>query len=254
MPSGLYSGKKYEEKDIFNPIEYYAMKSEPLMDEEECLVVPVRNKSSPHFRRLTEPAIGRRLGREENNKTHDDCVNYIYNSLIDRSFRFSTYIFEVKPYEEQVIASSLPGSAYKWFVESKARIRFADGTYIQPDLAGRDTSLFSPTSANPSIIIEVIRTHEPELCTFQKLYDLSKVGYQIYLYFIAEGQIESRLNRLRTIGNETTVRTSYYLLDGVLHNNGKPLKSMEEFGTFEAWYNYLLNIYFIKSKEMVAAN
>ncbi|EBI5269569.1 hypothetical protein DPG66_20265, partial [Salmonella enterica] len=84
MPRGLISGRDYSECDIFDHTLYPRMREEPLLNEDDCIVVPVRNEITPHFRRVGNPSFGKRLGRAEDNPTHDNCVNYLYDELNDK--------------------------------------------------------------------------------------------------------------------------------------------------------------------------
>ncbi len=47
MPRGVISNREYTTEDIFSPIVYPRMKEEPLLDDDDCLVVPVRNEDNP---------------------------------------------------------------------------------------------------------------------------------------------------------------------------------------------------------------
>lgn len=43
MVRGIISGREYLEDDILDPRLYPRMKEEPLLNDDDCLVVPVRN-------------------------------------------------------------------------------------------------------------------------------------------------------------------------------------------------------------------
>lgn len=252
MVRGTKSNREYTVNDIFGN-NYPRMKEEALLDDDDCLVVPVRNERSPHFRRLGNPSFSNRLGRIENNPTHDNCVQDILDKLADQdleSIEFSTYVFEDdKPYEEQIIFTPLNDSEYAWCKEGDAKIAFHDETYIQPDLAGRDLKKFFPRSAYPNIIIEVIRTHHPEQNTFEKLFELSKTNHHIYFYFIAEGENISKFNHIKIEDNILKIRFSHYMIGGNIFKNGKLYAPKNENETFEHWYEFLENSYFIRAKE-----
>jgi hypothetical protein len=253
MPRGVISNREYTTEDIFSPIVYPRMKEEPLLDDDDCLVVPVRNENAPHFRRLGNPSFGNKLGRTENNPTHDNCVKYLLDELSNQNFEgieFSTYVFaDDGSRDEQIIFTPLNDSNYLWFKENDAKIAFSDETYIQSDLAGRDVNKFFPRSSYPNIIIEVIRTHHPEYNTFEKLFELSKMNHHIYFYFIAENKNTSKLNHIRIEDNILKIRLSHYMIGGQLFKNGKPYAPKQENETFEHWYNYLENSFFTLSKE-----
>ncbi|EPF5366173.1 hypothetical protein ACT7O0_000754 [Salmonella enterica subsp. enterica serovar Infantis] len=253
MPRGLISGRDYSECDIFDHTLYPRMKEEPLLNEDDCIVVPVRNEITPHFRRVGNPSFGKRLGRAEDNPTHDNCVNYLYDELNNKNIedvKFSTYVFaEDRTYEEQVIFSPLKDSDFGWYKEKDARIAFHEDSYIQPDIGGRDRNKFFPRSAYPNIIIEVIRTHYPERDTFQKLLELSKTNHHVYFYFIDEGNKKSKLNSLSIKNGILTLRVSHYLIGGQLYKNGNCYAPKGEDESFEHWYQYLENSYFTNAME-----
>ncbi|MBU2918065.1 hypothetical protein KO505_08835 [Psychrosphaera sp. F3M07] len=256
MPRGLISGRTYSSADILDITIYPRMKEEPLLDDDDCIVVPVRNEDTPHFRKVGEPSFGKRLGREENDPTHNSCVSYIFEELSKpeiNSIKFSTNFFaDDGTFEEQVVFGSLGDSDYKWYKEADARIAFHENSYIQPDIAGCDNKKFFPRSAYPNVILEVIRTHEPELETFQKLFELSKTNCHIYFYFIGKGRNSSKFNSLDVNGQELKVRISHYLIGGKLYKNGKAYAPQKEGETFKHWYNYLRSSFFTTAKEGVA--
>jgi len=193
------------------------------------------------------------LGKAENNLTHDNCVNYLYQQLKNQNIQkimFSTYVFgEDKKYEEQVIFSPLNDSNYGWYKEADARIAFHDQSYIQPDIGGRDINRFFPRSAYPNIIIEVVRTHYPDKDTFQKLFEISKTNHHIYFYFIGEDKKTSALNNASIFNNALKIRVSHYLIGGQVYKNGNSYAAKKDNESFEHWYNYLKNTYFTYAME-----
>ncbi len=253
MVRGSRSGREYSEKDIFDPAAYPRMKEEPLIDSDDCIVIPVRNQGSPHFRRVGLPSFGARLGRSENDPTHNACVDQLFEKLSDEGIEgidFYTYVFsDAGEREDQVIFSTQPDAAYKWFKETDSKIGFADGTYIQPDLGGRDSDRFFQKSAYPTVLIEVVRTHHPDEKTFFKLLELSKMNCHTFFYFIGEGKTFSVLNNFKTAGGRLRIRFSKYLLGGVLYNNGKAFHSKKSDETDGHWYQYVQNTYFRTAKE-----
>lgn len=253
MVRGAKTGKEYTEQDIFNPCEYPRMKDEPLFDADDRLVIPVRNKESPHFRRIGSSSFGKRVGRSEDNPTHNSCVQLLLGTLSDGGIQgidFYTYVFaDDGSHEEQVIFSTLPTGSYRWYKEADSRIAFTDGTYIQPDLGGRDETKFFQRSLCPNVLIEVIRTHHPDEKTFFKLIELSKTSHHIYFYFINEGQSASKLNSFKIDSGRLKIRFSHYIFDGKIFRNGKPQPIQKESETAEHWFNYIENSYFKSAKE-----
>ncbi len=249
---GCVSGREYSVANIFDDAVYPRMKEEPLLNALDELVVPVRKVGAPHFRRMGKASFGKRIGRTENNPTHNECVRVLHEQLSDTDVTrvsISTYLFSEGAREEQVIFSTLPGSDYRWFMEADARIAFENDTYIQPDLSGRDANRFFPRASCPNIIIEVIRTHEPEEETFNRLYELSRTNTLVVFYVIGEGSRGGKLNNFRRNGEELTLRISHYLIAGQPYVNGVAVKALGEDETLAHWHKYLTNSYFKKAKE-----
>jgi len=250
--TGGITGRTYTEADILGHL-YPRMKDEPLLNDQDELVIPVRMKDHPHFRRIGKASFGTRIGISENNPTHNECVRYLHEELanpMNTRVSISSYIFaEDRSREEQVIFSTLPTSEYCWFLESEARVAFDDQTYIQPDLAGRDVRRFFPRASCPNIIIEVVRTHAPDENTFRRLYELSLANTMIVFYFIAEGYRAGKLNNVRREQGLLTLRVSHYMLNGLPYKNGKATKVRQEDERTNDWYRYLSNSYFTAAKE-----
>ncbi|WP_332526115.1 hypothetical protein [Pseudomonas sp.] len=218
------------------------------MNDADELVIPVRKAGGPHFRRIGRPSFGTRVGAREKDPTHDQCVRVLCDHLSSKDtakVSISIYVFdENRKIEEQVIFSTLAGSDYRWFMESTARVGFHDDKYIQPDLSGRDANKFFPTSSSPNVIIEVIRTHIPELETFRRLQELSKTNTLVVFYFIDQRESGSKINNRRLDGDHLTLRVSRYMVGGELYVNGAPVNAKQPNESFEDWYGYLSNTFF----------
>lgn len=244
--TGSISGCEYTESDIFTD-RYTRMKLEPLFNSDDELVVPVRKESQPHFRRVGKASFGKRVGRSENNPTHNDCVDQIFERLTQgsRLNRFTTYVFEPNTqHNEQVFFAPSVTSDYRWVKEADARIAFNDGTYIQPDLAGRDANRFFPRASCPNIIIEVVRTHAPEELTFQRLYELSLANTITIFYFIADGRGSGILNHTTATNDHFTLRVSHYMIGGQPYSNGQPVWTRRPNEDLAPWYHLLQSKYF----------
>lgn len=244
--TGSVSQNVYTEQDIFTT-QYHRMREEPLLNGDDELVIPVRNENRPHFRRVGRASFGRRIGRGENDLTHNACVDKIFQKLSvpNRRSRLTTYVFAPGSARmEQVFFAPGVTSAYKWYKEADARIAFDDGTYIQPDLAGRDANRFFPRASCPNVIIEVVRTHAPEEQTFQRLYELSLANTIVVFYFIAEGKSSGILNHLTDDPAMFTLRVSHYMIGGELYNNGDTACSRREAEEMSDWYRYVSDAYF----------
>ncbi len=245
---GGFSNRVYQVEDIFSQALYPRMREEPLLNDADELVIPVRKTGGPHFRRIGRASFGARLGRGENDPTHNQCVSLLHETLSREEVKrvsISVYVFDDKGnYEEQVIFSTLAGTDYRWFMENTARVGFHDERYIQPDLSGRDANKFFPTSSSPNVIIEVIRTHIPEETTFARLQELSKANTLVVFYFINERARGSKINNFREEDGHMTIRASKYMLGGELYLNGSPVKAQQPNESFSHWYEYLTNTYF----------
>lgn len=245
---GGFSNRVYQVQDIFSQALYPRMREEPLLNEADELVIPVRNIDSPHFRRIGRASFGTRLGRGENDPTHDKCVSLLYENLSSDKINrvsISVYVFDDNgKYQEQVVFSTLAGTDYRWFMESTARVGFQDDRYIQPDLSGRDANKFFPTSSSPNVIIEVIRTHIPEETTFARLQELSKANTLVIFYFINEQEDGSKINRYRKKDDHLTIRVSRYMVGGEVYVNGSPVFAQQPEESFSHWYRFLSNSFF----------
>ncbi|MCI9876952.1 hypothetical protein [Pseudomonas atacamensis] len=244
--TGSISGNQYSETDILTE-RYLRMREEPLFSANDELVVPVRNINRPHFRRVGRASFGARVGRSENNPTHNECVDLIFERLSsnDRANRLITYVFAPNtPRSEQVFFAPGVTSDYRWYKESDARIAFDDGTYIQPDLAGRDANRFFPRANCPSIIIEVVRTHAPEVETFRRLYEVSLANTIVVFYFVAQDKVSGILNHMTVTEALFTLRVSHYMMGGQLYNNGEPACARREDEELGHWFRYLQGAYF----------
>jgi hypothetical protein len=249
MPArGGFSNRVYQDEDIFSQALYPRMREEPLLNDADELVIPVRKTGGPHFRRIGRPSFGSRLGRAENNPTHDMSVSMLHTLLSSEDTKrvsVSVYVFDDQGvFEEQVIFSTLAGTDYRWFMENTARVGFHDEKYIQPDLSGRDANKFFPTSSSPNVIIEVIRTHIPEETTFARLQELSKANTLVVFYFISDRAKGSKINNWRTEGDHTTIRVSRYMMSGNLYINGNPVAPQQQGESFSHWYDYQTNTFF----------
>jgi hypothetical protein len=246
MPAlGVISGTTYNEADINDPVKYPAMRSEPLLSVDDEIVIPVRNQAHPHFRRLGSPSFGTRLGLSEINPIHNQCVDDLLTKLnAATSVILSVYVFDDdRNFYRQSIFSTLPGSKYSWFKEADARVAFCDGTYIQPDIGGRDPGKFFPRSSSPTIVIEVVRTHAPELETFKKLYKLSLANTIVVFYFISDDKTYGKLNHIPLNPNAFEVRISHYMLNGEVYRHDKAV-FLRNGLPLDAWYHQLYVSYF----------
>lgn len=230
------------------------MKAEPLMNEDGALVVPVRNKNRPHFRRLGDASFRTRIGATESDPTHKKVVSWLRRKLQENKLKIITRVFdedtqratgEGANYEEQVILLLEEPARYRWFTESECRVAFDGGSYIVPDIAGRDTTVFFPSVGRESVIVEVIQTHYPDCDTFFRLLSLSSLGHIVVLYFVAPDKWDSTYNRCRIDDEAGTMelRPAYYLAQGHVFKNGREW-SRGAGQSDKDWYAYLETSYF----------
>lgn len=235
------------------------MKAEPLSNEEGALVVPVRNKTRPHFRRIGDATFRNRIGATEVDPTHKKVVSWLKKNLQANRLRVVTWVFDdiespesskQADHEEQVIFFSTDATQYKWFSENECRVAFEGGNYIVPDIAGRDSAVFFPSAGHESVIIEVVQTHYPDRDTFFRLLSLSSVGLLVIFYFVAPEKWSSKFNRCDIDKDNCIVelRPAYYLAQGHVYKNGREWNRREN-QSDESWYLYLESTYFKHAME-----
>lgn len=251
--TGSTTGTLYLDTDILDNKLYPTMRAETLLNASDELVVPVRNQNHPHFRRIGAVSFGSRVGASEVHPAHNRSVDEILNELrTANNIDLCVYVFdENKVRHTQVIFSTLPNSNYRWGKEGDARVAFSDGRYIQPDIAGRDANKFFPRSSCPNIIIEVIRTHEPDLDTFKKLYELSKASTIVVFCFITDDDWKTKLNHVIPNPNRFVFRISRYMINGSVYSGDSEVYVRRTAETLDAWYLRLVNSYFSSAKDTV---
>jgi len=255
--TGLNSSRTYTEDQIFNGVAYAQMKAEPLSNEEGALVVPVRNKRRPHFRRIGDATFRNRIGATEVDPTHKKVVSWLKKNLQTNRLRVVTWVFDdtesqessnQMEHEEQVIFFSSEATQYRWFSENECRVAFEGGSYIAPDIAGRDLAVFSPSAGHEAVIVEVIQTHYPDQDTFFRLLSLSSVGHLVIFYFVAPEKWTSKFNRCEIKDGVIELRPAYYLAQGHVFKNGREWNRKEK-QSDERWYSYLESTYFKHAME-----
>ena len=266
--TGLNSSRTYTEDQIFNGAAYAQMKAEPLSNEEGALVVPVRNKKRPHFRRIGDATFRNRIGATEVDPTHKRVVSWLKKNLQANRLRIVTWVFDDTEsqessnqieheeqessnqigHEEQVIFFSSKATQYRWFSENECRVAFEGGGYIVPDIAGRDLAAFSPSAGHETVIVEVIQTHYPDQDTFFRLLALSSVGHLVIFYFVAPEKWTSKFNRCDIKNGVIDLRPAYYLAQGRVFKNGREWNRCKNQSN-ERWYSYLKSNYFKHAME-----
>jgi hypothetical protein len=208
----------------------------PLHDVSYDPVVPipthVRDGSivRAHFR-LKGARSGDRVGRgEPDNETHEGVIQELLDALnaADSQITFTTTVFGDENAHLEIWRCP-KGSTYQWVREPETRQWFERKKYIQPDLCGFDVSRRSAGPNNKSIVVEVIRTHEPELETWGRLVELSQTNHLVMFYFCHPERTGNWLGRMDAAHPQTNqplrLRTELYLLDGVFYKQGKVFRS-----------------------------
>lgn len=137
------------------------------------------------------------------------------------------------------------GTRYEWKREPETRLWVDAKRYIQPDLLGYDVNRRSAGPKNKAVIIEVIHHHPPEFETWQRLVELSTANHVVMFYFCstakAKGSAFGRFSYAAPATNAPLmIRTAHYLLDGMLHKDGKPF-ALHSVHTPEEQYQAILN-------------
>ncbi|UPG92847.1 hypothetical protein [Luteibacter aegosomatissinici] len=248
----------FEEKDITSRIGELRRRS--LVDRDGCAVIAVNHATKPHFRRLVsgDELLG---GREQQDRdSHDNCKAWLLGLLkVATRLKVVTYNFnedaagdggEDERFTRPVLAEVGQGIRYDWFDE--ARIGVDLERYIQPDLAGRHAGTFAARPSQPSIVIEVVRTHTPEPETLAELLKLSCTGHLVVFYFVGKQRRDSRgalieyqsskYNSVRG-ADELELRVSYYLYGGEGFRSGKVFgrRANESPEAYVAYLSDLLN-------------
>lgn len=225
---GKNSGKQYKDEDIFTSL-YFEMIGEPLhaLGEPERIVIPVRRKDAPHFRDLSKGAREDIVGRRENDSAHEDCIDYLMQLLKNRRIKLGTNVFVEDQMRPQIFFTAPASPSYEWWrAAGDCRIPIGDGRLIVPDICGRNPQLFAASLESRSIIIEVVRTHSPEMETYFHLLKLSSQNHIVVFYFIPILKKSSKFNRYSFDSDFITILPAYYMLDGQFYSNGiaRPVK------------------------------
>ncbi len=263
-------GKTYCSKDIDNPAELAVMTLEKLFDEDEQEVEPVRTGKdgrAAHFRVVGSLMPGQRIGRSENDPTHEKAVDLIKAKLTGNGSPF--VLATHSPYEREVVIirgkaqsvmkstpifETLPISRYSWFKECDARIWLDKKRYIQPDLMGCNSLKSSPSPTSPEIVIEVIRTHPPCSETYELLRDRTHGNCLVLFYFVAPGRISFDMNSIGLRGGTIHLRANYYLRDGMLFYRGTPaVLSPGDNQSASAQHAYICKAHFDPAMNAVAS-
>lgn len=224
------SRERFTEQQILSSNHYARMCKERLFSEDDgSLVVPVRRKEQPHFRRIGGEVYRTLLQSSERDKTHGEAIAALMNVLKTGVVEIATPTFngegKLDPVGQVLFGPISPGQYHWWDDGGGTRIPLNDGRYIQPDICGKASAptAFSATSGQPNVIIEVIQTHLPEKETLYELLQLSAMNYIVVFYFVAPGRKGTKYSRLSRPGPGKTTRilAAHYLLGRCLLQNGE---------------------------------
>jgi hypothetical protein len=184
-----------------------------------------------HFA-LIGTSTGERIGRgERDDKTHERTIDTLLAALnaAGSNLAFTTTVFK-KNNEHSEFWRCPTGSDYRWVREPETRQWFPNKKYIQPDLYGFDDKRRTAGPLNKSVVIEVIRTHEPEEETYDRLVELSKVNHLVMFYYCHPNRSNASWLGMMEEADPATkqpsrLRTELYLLDGTFYKSGRPFRS-----------------------------
>lgn len=225
---------------------YEALKETVLVDGDGYIVIPVRRDGAPHFRRLVGTGDDVLVGAREDDETHTRVIRFLTRLLNDckGKVRIRTRLFKDNTTDSTLpILAAVDGGLFQWLMEGKARIYLDESRYIQPDIAGRHSGWFIGRPSQPSIVIEVVRTHVPDFEAFRKLLDLSRAGHMVVLFFAnwhKWGSVYSQVNTDKKPNVELVV--SHYLHGGEFHRCGKAKPRLAQ-QSDEAYYDHIKSTY-----------
>lgn len=243
---GKISGKQYKEEEIFTPL-YLQMIAEPLhaLNEPERIVIPVRRNGAPHFRDLSKGAKEQIVDRRENDSSHETCIDNLMLLLKSRRIKLGTNVFVEGEICAQIFFTAPTSPGYEWWrAAGECRIPVGEGKIIIPDICGRNPKLFAPSQESRSIIIEVVRTHSPEMETYFNLLELSSRNHIVIFYFIPVDKKSSKFNRYSFDEEYLTIMPAFYMLDGQFYTNGiaRPLTKSKQ-----KHFDYVTAMFFDKA-------
>ena len=226
--------RRWDAKHIGKPWFDNAIKDKSLVNVAYDPVIPVpgyqRNGRpvSAHFRTVGG-STGKRIGSTETDTTHELTIGKLLDALVAAGSNVSCTTSDfATPSQHHEVLRCLKFADYRWVREPETRQWFADGRYIQPDLLGYDANRRSAGPNNRSVIIEVIRTHEPETSTLERLIDLSSQNHFVVFYFCGpfkrgwHGHFE--LPDADTQGAPLRIHSEFYLDKGVFYAGTSPFK------------------------------
>jgi len=79
--TGGITRNEYNKDQIFDPMSYVRMKREPLYNNKREIVIPVRNRKSPQFRRVLGTRYRKRIGVSQADPTHGKVVAWLKRKL-----------------------------------------------------------------------------------------------------------------------------------------------------------------------------
>ena len=221
--TGMVSETEFDASEILIEASYAIMIAEPLIDDSGDIVMPVRNRQTPYFRRIGRARAPTDAPRGEQSPRHDAWVQSLLSDLEAAENRvvFYTNYFDGEKKQEKTLLAFGKNSARRWFSEQS--ILFPDRIRIMPDISGRSIAHFSPTGKDPAALIEVIHTNPPKAETFNRLVDLSMCSPMVFFYIL--GDHGEPRNQYYSASKELSdgslrIRITHALIGGDLVING----------------------------------
>lgn len=125
-----------------------------------------------------------------------------------------------------------PGCTYTWMREPATR-NWRDGKYVQPDLVGFDAYRPWPGPSNPTVIVEVINWHTPEVESWTRLMELSRNHHLVLFYLCTakskKGKFGKTTQRKVATGEPPLadwlwLQVAFYMKEGVFYDGAKPFR------------------------------
>lgn len=178
-----------------------------------------------HFRLEGRPTPGKGHDRGESSQVHADMQRFLLKRLRDAGACLDVFTMSAeKDVHGRRLRSplfSLPDVAYHWAEEPETRMWMNHSSYFQPDIAGRVDGRFTASPALPTVIVEVVHQHWPNLATWWALVRFSRINHWVLFYVITEREDERvwEMNFLNKAGTpRMSLSVQLYLHNGFLYH------------------------------------
>lgn len=238
------AGESFSPGDIENPGKLDAMRAnQPLWDDDlnELVIFPKgearagRKATRAHFKlKAGQPRTI--LNRDSADPAHNDAITFLYDSLCRRDVAKEIYAkawgannkrADVELWKEHV------ASDYVWHCDPGTRILMAPDRFIQPDIVGFDSKRMNRTVRNPTVIIEVVHHHWPDLDTWAHLKSLSSMQHVVVFYFVNSHSGHSNFaSSVKRSEGGTKIVGSHFLKSGEFYEEGRIVAFCGDEGRF----------------------